>query len=86
MGARACGVDGEDVLGTLMADHGDALAEGAGLPRRLLEELGAVPSYYLHYFYEHDRVLAEQREGVPRAAEVAEIERRAARDVHATRR
>jgi len=58
-----------------MADHGDALAEGAGLPRRLLEELGVVPSYYLHYFYEHDRVLAEQREGVPRAAEVAEIER-----------
>ena len=72
---RALRLDGEDVLGPLMADHGDALAEGAGLPRRLLEELGAVPSYYLHYFYEHDRVLAEQREGVPRAAEVAEIER-----------
>ena len=34
-----------------------------------------MPSYYLRYFYEHDRVLAEQREGVPRAAEVAEIER-----------
>ena len=78
---RAVRLDGEDVLGALLADHGDALAEGAGLPRRLLEELGAVPSYYLHYFYEHDRVLAEQREGVPRAAEVAEIERRAARDV-----
>jgi 6-phospho-beta-glucosidase len=72
---RALRLDGEDVLGPLMADHGDALAEGAGLPRRLLEELGVVPSYYLHYFYEHDRVLAEQREGVPRAAEVAEIER-----------
>jgi 6-phospho-beta-glucosidase len=73
---RAVRVDGDDVLGALMAEHGDALAEGAGLPRRLLEELGAVPSYYLHYFYDHDRVLAEQREGVPRAAEVAEIERR----------
>jgi 6-phospho-beta-glucosidase len=72
---RALRLDGEDVLGMLLADHGDALAEGAGLPRRLLEELGVVPSYYLHYFYEHDRVLAEQREGVPRAAEVAEIER-----------
>ena len=35
-----------------------------------------MPSYYLHYFYDHDRVLAEQRDGVPRAAEVAEIERR----------
>ena len=73
---RAVRLDGADVLGGLLADHGDALAAGAGLPRRLLEELGAVPSYYLHYFYEHDRVLAEQREGVPRAAEVMEIERR----------
>ena len=73
---RAVRLDGTDVLGGLLADHGDALAAGAGLPRRLLEELGAVPSYYLHYFYEHDRVLAEQREGVPRAAEVMEIERR----------
>ena len=45
------------------------------LPRRLLEELGAVPSYYLRYFYEHDAVLAEQLDGVPRAETVAEIER-----------
>ena len=34
-----------------------------------------MPSYYLRYFYAHDAVLAEQRRGVPRAAEVAEIER-----------
>ena len=73
---RALRLDGNDVLGELLADHGDALAAGLGLPRRLLEELGAVPSYYLRYFYAHDRVLAEQREGVPRAAEVMEIERR----------
>ena len=47
-----------------------------GLPRRLLDELGAVPSYYLHYFYAHDAVLAEQRDGAtPRAPTVAEIER-----------
>ena len=26
-----------------------------------------MPSYYLRYFYAHDKVLAEQREGVPRA-------------------
>src|SRR5256885_16749672 len=45
------------------------------LPRELLERLGAVPSYYLHYFYFHDRVLDEQRTGTLRAAEVAEIER-----------
>jgi 6-phospho-beta-glucosidase len=72
---RAVRVDGRDVLGELLDAHGDEIADGLGLPRRLLDELGAVPSYYLRYFYAHDRVLEEQRDGVPRAAEVAEIER-----------
>jgi 6-phospho-beta-glucosidase len=71
---RAVKVDGKDVLPELIADHGEDLAEGTGLPRDLLERLAAVPSYYLHYFYLHDQVLAEQRTGKPRAAEVAEIE------------
>src|SRR6185295_19106957 len=71
---RAALLDGEDVLPDLMAEHGEALASYVGLPRRLLEELGAVPSYYLRYFYEHDAVLAEQLDGVPRATTVAEIE------------
>jgi 6-phospho-beta-glucosidase len=73
---RAVYLDGADVLPGLMAEHGDELADGAGVPRWLVDELGAVPSYYLHYFYAHDTVLAEQRNGaVPRAARVAEIER-----------
>jgi 6-phospho-beta-glucosidase len=72
---RAVWLDGADVLPELLADHGDALAEQVELPRRLLGELAAVPSYYLHYFYRHDQVLDEQRDGVPRAAAVAEIER-----------
>jgi len=72
---RAVRLDGRDVLGELLESHGDALADEVGLPRRLLDELGAVPSYYLRYFYAHDRVLDEQRDGVPRAAHVAEIER-----------
>ena len=59
----------------LIANHGEELAGSSHLPREALEELGAVPSYYLRYFYAHDAVLAEQRQGVPRAAEVAEIER-----------
>ncbi|HUK95196.1 MAG TPA: hypothetical protein VLU96_09095 [Gaiellaceae bacterium] len=72
---RAVWLEGDDLLPVLLVEHGDRLAEEAGgVPRRLLEELGAVPSYYLRYFYEHDRVLADQREGVPRAATVAEIE------------
>jgi 6-phospho-beta-glucosidase len=72
---RGAWLDGTDVLPELLAGHGDELAEHVDLPRRLLDELGAVPSYYLHYFYAHDEVLAAQLEGVPRAAEVAEIER-----------
>jgi 6-phospho-beta-glucosidase len=68
-------LDGTDVLPGLLAEHGDELAEHVDLPRALLERLGAIPSYYLHYFYFHDQVLAEQREGTPRAQVVAEIER-----------
>ena len=73
---RAVHLDGRDILPELLSDHGDALAEQAGQPRAVLEELGAIPSYYLRYFYFHDRVLAEQRESVPRATTVAEIERK----------
>jgi 6-phospho-beta-glucosidase len=72
---RAAWIDGRDVLPELMADHGDALAEHSNMPRRLIDELGVVPSSYLHYFYAHDQVLAEQLDAVPRAAQVAEIER-----------
>jgi 6-phospho-beta-glucosidase len=68
-------LDGDDVLPALLAEHGDELAEEIELPRRLLDELGAVPSYYLRYFYAHDAVLREQLEGEPRAAVVQEIER-----------
>src|SRR6266516_4662484 len=73
--AREVRVDGEDVLPALLTEHGDALAAGAHVSRALLDRLGVLPSYYLHYFYFHDEVLDEQRTGKPRAAEVAEIER-----------
>jgi 6-phospho-beta-glucosidase len=68
-------LDGEDVLADLLAEHGDEIAEEIGLSRRLIDELGVIPSYYLHYFYSHDAVLAEQLDGVPRATTVAQIER-----------
>jgi 6-phospho-beta-glucosidase len=71
---RAVRLGGRDVLPELIEEHGDELA-AAELPRRLLEELGAVPSYYLRYFYAHDEVLRSQRDGVPRAEAVIEIER-----------
>jgi 6-phospho-beta-glucosidase len=72
---RAVWVDGHDVMPDLLAEHGEEIARSTRSPRELLEELGAIPSYYLHYFYAHDEVLAAQRDGVPRAATVAEIER-----------
>jgi 6-phospho-beta-glucosidase len=68
-------LDGNDVLPELLEAHGDEIARDLGLARRLIDELGVIPSYYLHYFYSHDQVLAEQLDGVPRATIVAEIER-----------
>jgi 6-phospho-beta-glucosidase len=68
-------LDGRDVLPEILAEHGDEIAAELELPRRLLDELGVVPSYYLRYFYAHDEVLREQLDGVPRAQTVAEIER-----------
>lgn len=72
---RAVRIDGNDVLPELLAEHGDELANGAQVPRALLDRLGAIPSYYLHYFYLHDAVLERQRVEKPRAADVQEIER-----------
>jgi len=72
---RAARLDGKDVLPELLDAYGDEIADEVELPRRLLDELGAVPSYYLRYFYAHDAVLDEQRTAVPRAETVAGIER-----------
>jgi 6-phospho-beta-glucosidase len=72
---RAVWVDGRDVLDEVIADHGDAFAHEIGLPRELIERLGAIPSYYLRYFYAEREVVQEQRMTAPRAQVVAEIER-----------
>ncbi|MEZ5117746.1 MAG: 6-phospho-beta-glucosidase [Candidatus Nanopelagicales bacterium] len=72
---RSVVVDGSDRLPGLLADHRDAIAARVELPPDLLTLLGSVPSYYLRYFYEHDRVVAEQRTAPSRAERVREIER-----------
>ncbi|MEU5300529.1 6-phospho-beta-glucosidase [Streptomyces noursei] len=72
---RAVRVDGTDVLPTLLARHGDALADDVRMPRALLDHLGVVPSYYLRYYYQHDAVVKELRTKPSRAAEVSAIER-----------
>ena len=72
---RAAVVDGSDMLPGLIAKHGDEVADHTGLPASLLRETGAVPSYYLHYFYAHDATVERQRREPTRAEEVARIER-----------
>jgi len=66
-------LDGDDVLARLLDD--ERTARASGLPAPLVQRLGVVPSYYLHYFYEHDEVVDEQRRGRLRAEVVSEIER-----------
>jgi 6-phospho-beta-glucosidase len=72
---RAVWFDGRDVLDEVLSGYGEALAHEIGLPRTLLEELGAIPSYYLRYFYAEREIVQEQRMSPPRAETVAEIER-----------
>ena len=72
---RAVWVDGQDVLGRVISGFGDTLAHEIGLPRVLIEDLGAIPSYYLRYFYAEREVVQEQRMTEPRAQTVAQIER-----------
>ena len=69
-------IDGQDRLPELLATSAELLAERSGLPAELLRRLRVWPSYYLRYFYEHDRVVEEQRSKPSRAEEVADIERR----------
>jgi 6-phospho-beta-glucosidase len=71
---RRVDVDGRDVLPSLLAEHGDDLAERLELPRSLLDRLGVVPSYYLRYYYAHDEVVRELKRSGTRAEEVQRIE------------
>ena len=71
---RAVRLDGTDVLPDLIATHGDELAGLIELPRSVIELTHSIPSYYLRYFYAHDRVVAEQQTSPTRAEQVARIE------------
>jgi len=71
----AARVDGTDRLPELIEEHGAEISTELGLPERFIHDLGAVPSYYLHYYYDFEKVLAEQNGGHHRAEEVMELER-----------
>jgi 6-phospho-beta-glucosidase len=68
-------VDGEDRLPELLAsDAIDELVGQTDMPAELLRTIGAIPSYYLHYFYCTDRAVHAQTTGPQRAEEVLTIE------------
>ncbi|MBC3762224.1 family 4 glycosyl hydrolase [Quadrisphaera oryzae] len=67
-------LDGEDVLPRILAERMADVVAQYPFPPELVRLAGAIPSYYLHYFYEHDRVVAAQRTERPRAAVVADLE------------
>lgn len=72
---RGALVDGVDRLPELLAAHAAEWAADVKLPVETLRQLGALPSYYLRYYYGFDEVLAEQHQRPTRAEEVIEIER-----------
>jgi 6-phospho-beta-glucosidase len=71
---RAAYVDGVDRLPELLAGHLGDLAGEVDLPPEVLTALGNVPSYYLSYFYAHDRHVRQARGAQTRGQRVAEIE------------
>jgi 6-phospho-beta-glucosidase len=67
-------VDGEDRLPGLIETFADQLAEEVDMPGSVVRLLGAVPSYYLRYFYFPRETVAAQADETPRAQQVMEIE------------
>ena len=70
---RGVRVAGRDVLPELLANPSIAYATPT-FPAELFVALGALPSYYLRYYYATAEVLAGQRGGHSRAQDVAAIE------------
>lgn len=73
---RAVRVDGVDRLPALLTGDLEWLADEVEMPADLIRLLGAIPSYYLRYYYLTDEVLEEQRTNASRAEEVMRIETR----------
>jgi 6-phospho-beta-glucosidase len=71
---RSLRVDGADRLPEILAN--DGLTFGlTGLDARHVRRIGALPSPYLRYYYDHDNVVAGLKAGSTRADEVEAIER-----------
>jgi len=68
-------VDEVDRLPELLSEHIDEVADETDMPAEMIRALGAIPSYYLHYYYFTPDVVEEQKSGPTRAEEVMEIEK-----------
>jgi 6-phospho-beta-glucosidase len=73
---RAVMVDGVDRLPELLETDLGELSREVDMPAELIQALGAVPSYYLRYYYLKGDVVEQQRGGKTRAEEVMGIEAR----------
>lgn len=67
-------VDGADRTADLLGPLAQGMAEEIDLPLDLVRTLGAIPSYYLHYFYCEQEAVAQMHRGPTRAEEVMAIE------------
>ncbi len=70
---RAVVVDGVDHLPRLLSEGLEGIHDE--LPIELMRALGAIPSYYLRYYYASRQVIAEERGRPSRAEDVMAIER-----------
>ena len=68
-------IDGVDRLPELLdSPAGRELADEVEIPLELMRTIGAIPSYYLHYYYCTEHAVRQQLTGTSRAAEVLDIE------------
>lgn len=67
-------VGGTEALPQILAEYPEAVAEKFGFPTELTDLLGAIPSYYLQWYYTNQVRLGELRTERPRADAVAEVE------------
>ncbi|MEU1412601.1 6-phospho-beta-glucosidase [Streptomyces sp. NPDC005731] len=73
---RSVTVDGLDRLPDLLTGETlDELAAQVRVPAGALRDLGAIPSYYLHYFYCTQEEIRTQKAGAHRAQQVLAIEK-----------
>ena len=71
---RAVRIDGVDRLPEILSTRIELVADEREMPAELIRALGAIPSYYLHYYYLTDEVIERQRTDRTRAEEVMDIE------------